>query len=145
MLSPSDPFDLARFIEAQEADYYTALTELRGGRKRSHWIWYIFPQYDGLASSARSRRYAIKSRAEAEAYVQHPVLGARLVECARALLAVKGRSAREILGDPDDLKVRSCATLFSLVMPPGNVMAQLLDKYFNGEPDVRTLQLVAEH
>jgi uncharacterized protein (DUF1810 family) len=144
MLSPSDPFDLARFVEAQEADYYTALTELRAGRKRSHWIWYIFPQYAGFASSSRSKRYAIKSRAEASAYVQHPVLGPRIEECAKALLAVKNRSAREILGDPDDLKVRSCATLFALVLPPGNVMEQVLDKYYEGAPDVRTLELMGE-
>jgi uncharacterized protein (DUF1810 family) len=95
-----DPHDLSRFVQAQEGDYGQALAEIRGGRKRSHWMWYIFPQFDGLGSSAMSRRYSIKSRAEAEAYLAHPVLGPRLRECAEAALGVEGRSASEIFAPP---------------------------------------------
>ena len=116
-----DPHDLGRFVEAQRDDYEQALAEIRGGRKRSHWMWYIFPQYDGLGSSSTSRRYAIKSVAEAEAYLRHPVLGPRLVDCAEAVVGVEGRSAHDIFGSPDDLKLRSSATLFACVSPPGSV------------------------
>jgi uncharacterized protein (DUF1810 family) len=130
-----DPEGLTRFVLAQEADYETALSEIRSGRKRSHWMWYIFPQYEGLGQSAMSRRYAIRSRAEAEAYLLHPVLGPRLIECAEAVVGVEGRSAAEIFGSPDDMKLRSCATLFACVSPPGSVFHRLLDKYFRGERD----------
>jgi uncharacterized protein (DUF1810 family) len=136
------PDDLTRFVLAQEADYETALSEIRSGRKRSHWMWYIFPQYEGLGSSAISRRYAIRSRAEAKAYLMHPVLGPRLIECAEAVVSVEGRSAFEIFGHPDDMKLRSCATLFALVSTPGSVFERLLDKYFRGEPDAETLRLL---
>jgi uncharacterized protein (DUF1810 family) len=134
--------DLTRFVLAQEADYETALSEIRSGRKRSHWMWYIFPQYEGLGSSAMSRRYAIRSRAEAEAYLMHPVLGPRLLECAEAVVSVEGRSAFEIFGHPDDMKLRSCATLFATVSPPGSVFERMLDKYFRGERDAETLRLL---
>ena len=107
----ADPHDLSRFVQAQAADYARALDEIRSGRKRSHWMWYIFPQFAGLGSSPTSRRYAIKSLAEAEAYLRHPVLGPRLRACAEAVLAVEGRSASEIFGTPDDMKLRSSATL----------------------------------
>jgi len=137
-----DPHDLARFVRAQERDYARALAELRSGRKRSHWMWYVFPQYDGLGSSATSKRFAIKSLEEARAYLRHPVLGPRLGECAQALLDLEGRSAFEILGSPDDLKLRSCATLFASVSAPGSVFERLLGKYFQGEPDERTLRLI---
>lgn len=137
------PDDLTRFVLAQEADYETALSEIRNGRKRSHWMWYIFPQYEGLGSSAMSRRYAIRSRAEAEAYMRHPVLGPRLIECAEAVVGVEGRLAFEIFGSPDDMKLRSCATLFATVSPPGSVFDRLLDKYFQGERDAETLRLMS--
>ena len=127
-----DPHDLARFVEAQRDDYEQALAEIRGGRKRSHWMWYIFPQFDGLGFSSTSRRYAIKSVAEAEAYLRHPVLGPRLVECAEALLHLEGRSASEIFGSPDDMKLRSCATLFARVSPAGSVFERLLAEVFPG-------------
>ena len=137
-----DPFDLARFVRAQEGEYGRALAELRGGRKRSHWMWYIFPQLAGLGSSETSRRYAIRSIDEARAYLEDPVLGPRLRECGEAVLGVEGRSAREILGSPDDLKLRSCATLFARASPPGSVFERLLARYFGGEPDPATLRLL---
>lgn len=139
-----DPYDLHRFVQAQEGDYERALSEIGGGRKRSHWMWYIFPQYEGLGFSSISRRYAIKSVNEAEAYLQHPVLGPRLAECAAAALRVEGRSASEIFGSPDDLKLRSSATLFAYVSPAGSVFSQLLEKFFQGQPDKRTLELIGQ-
>ena len=129
-------------MRAQQHDYERALSEIRSGRKRSHWMWYVFPQYDGLGLSATSRRYAIKSPAEARAYLRHPILGPRLVECAEAALGVEGASAREIFGSPDDVKLRSCATLFASVSPPRSVFERLLDKYFGGERDDHTLRLL---
>ena len=137
-----DPFKLNRFVQAQERDYERALTEIRSGRKVSHWMWYIFPQFDGLGFSPTSRWYSIKSLAEAEAYLGHPVLGPRLVECAEAALGAEGRSAFEIFGSPDEMKLRSCATLFACVSPPGSVFERLLDKYFQGERDEKTLRLL---
>lgn len=137
-----DPRDLERFVRAQADDYDRALAEIRGGRKRSHWIWYIFPQVEGLGFSAMSRRYAIRSLDEARAYLAHPTLGPRLVECAEAALGVPGRSATEIFGSPDDMKLRSCATLFALVSPTDSPFARLLDRYFGGERDGRTLQVL---
>ena len=137
-----DPFGLARFVEAQADSYDRALAEVRAGRKRSHWMWYIFPQFAGLGFSSMSRRYAINSRAEAEAYLQHPVLGPRLVACCEAALAVEGRSAYEIFGSPDDLKLRSCATLFAAVTPAGSVFDRLLQKFFAGVRDDATLRLL---
>jgi uncharacterized protein (DUF1810 family) len=140
--SGADPYDLARFVRAQEPDYDQALSEIRGGRKRSHWMWYIFPQFDGLGVSSTSRQYAIKSVAEAEAYLRHPVLGPRLLESVQAVLGVEGRSALEVFGSPNDMKLRSCATLFSCVSPAGSVFEQLLDRYFGGERDDKTLRLI---
>ena len=137
-----DPHDLDRFVQAQEGDHARALAEVRAGRKRSHWMWYIFPQLDGLGSSATARRYAIKNLAEARAYLGHPVLGPRLVECAEAALGVEGRSAFEIFGSPDDMKLRSCATLFACVSPAGSVFHRLLDRYYQGKSDDKTLQLL---
>ena len=137
-----DPHDLERFARAQENEFAQALAEIRSGRKRSHWMWYIFPQLDGLGSSPTSRRYSIKSVAEADAYLRHPVLGPRLLEGAEAALRVEGRSALEIFGSPDDLKLRSCATLFARVSPAGSVFERLLDKYFQGVRDSRTLRLL---
>jgi uncharacterized protein (DUF1810 family) len=140
--SDGDPHDLRRFSEAQESVYETALSELRDGRKRSHWMWFVFPQFAGLGSSATSRHFAIRSADEARAYLAHPVLGPRLVECADAVLAVTGRSAHEIFGSPDDLKLRSSATLFASVSPPGSVFERLLDTYFGGRRDDATLRLI---
>jgi uncharacterized protein (DUF1810 family) len=137
-----DPHELERFVEAQRGDYDRALAEIRGGRKRSHWMWYVFPQLDGLGSSPMARRYAIKSAAEAVAYLRHPVLGPRLVACAEAAFGVEGRTAHDIFGSPDDVKLRSCATLFAQVSLPGSVFHRLLDRYFAGQPDPRTLELL---
>lgn len=138
----NDPYDLDRFVQAQRHCYEQALSEIRAGRKRSHWMWFVFPQLAGLGRSPTSREYSITTLAEAEAYLQHPVLGPRLTECAEAVLAVEGRSAHDIFGSPDDLKLRSCATLFAIVSPPGSVFHRLLDRYFRGEPDARTRQLL---
>ena len=137
-----DPFDLNRFVEAQEGVYKCALTEIRSGRKRSHWMWFIFPQFDGLGYSATSKRFSIKSLAEAEAYLKHPVLGSRLRECCEAALGVSGRSAFETFGSPDDMKLRSCATLFAYVSAPDSVFHRLLDTYFHGDHDDATLRLI---
>jgi uncharacterized protein (DUF1810 family) len=134
--------DLERFVRAQERTYPTALAEVRSGRKRSHWMWYVFPQIAGLGFSETSRHYAIRDTAEASAYLEHPMLGPRLIECFEAALSVDGRTAHEIFGSPDDLKFCSCATLFACVAPPGSVFQRALDKYFGGEGDPRTLELV---
>ena len=139
----SDPYDLERFVQAQRGDYERALAELKSGRKRSHWMWYIFPQFAGLGVSPTSQRYAVKSAGEARAFLDHPVLGQRLVDCTEALLAIQGRSALEILGSPDDMKLRSCATLFASVSPPHSVFHRIIDRYFQGRPDERTLGLIA--
>src|SRR3954452_4165201 len=137
-----DPHDLNRFLEAQAGDYDRALAEIKAGRKRSHWMWYIFPQVEGLGFSSMSRRYSIKSLDEARAYLDHPVLGRRLVECAEAALGVEGRSAYEIFGSPDDMKLRSSVTLFSRAAPADSVFSRLLDKFFDARPDGKTLGLL---
>jgi uncharacterized protein (DUF1810 family) len=138
----NDPYDLGRFLRAQEGDYHQALSEIMSGRKRSHWMWYIFPQFDGLAISSTSKLYSIKSIDEARAYLAHPVLGPRLLKCAEAVVGVDNRSATEIFGSPDDLKLRSCATLFASVSPPDSVFDRILEKYFSGERDGKTLRLL---
>jgi uncharacterized protein (DUF1810 family) len=140
----NDPFDLSRFLKAQEHDYERALSEIKGGEKRTHWMWYIFPQIDGLAFSSTSKHYAIKSIEEAKAYLDHPVLGPRLLECAEAVVRVEGRTATEIFGSPDDLKLRSCATLFASVSPSGSVFHRLLAKYYESSSDEKTLRLLAK-
>jgi uncharacterized protein (DUF1810 family) len=137
-----DPYDLNRFVRAQEDDYEQALSEIKHGQKRTHWMWYIFPQIAGLAFSSISKHYSIESLEEAIAYLEHPVLGPRLLECAEAAVRVEGRSAWEIFGSPDDLKLRSCATLFACVTPTGSVFERLLAKYYGGEHDDRTLGLL---
>lgn len=139
-MTEDDPHELRRFLQAQDGIYATALTELQSGRKRSHWMWFVFPQIEGLGSSPLAQRYAIGSAAEAEAYIRHPILGPRLVECAEAVLSVAGRSAHEIFGSPDDMKVKSCATLFAAVSPAGSVFERLLDRYFAGERDQATIR-----
>jgi uncharacterized protein (DUF1810 family) len=140
--SLEDPHDLVRFVEAQDSHYVQALAEIKSGRKRTHWMWYIFPQIDGLAFSSTSKRYSIKSVEEAKAFLNHPVLGPRLLECMEAVLRVEGRSAVDIFCSPDDLKLRSCATLFASVSPPDSVFERVLDKYYKGERDGKTLQLL---
>jgi uncharacterized protein (DUF1810 family) len=142
MTIAQDPYDLERFVRAQESDYERALAEIRSGRKHSHWMWYVFPQIDGLGFSSMSKRFSIKSVGEAQAYLDHPVLGPRLLECAEAALHVEGRSAMEIFGSPDDLKLQSSATLFACVSPPGSVFDRLLGRYYRGVRDPRTLQLL---
>ncbi len=137
-----DPHDLIRFVEAQNGVYDQALAELRGRRKRTHWMWYIFPQIDGLAFSSTSRRYSIKGIEEAKEYLNHPVLGPRLLECMQALVRIEGPSAADIFGSPDDLKLRSCATLFAIVSPADSVFQRVLEKYYPGGPDGKTLQLL---
>lgn len=136
------PSGLQRFLDAQEPAWSDALAEVRGGRKRSHWMWFVFPQLAGLGSSSMARHYAIRDLAEAREYLAHPVLGARLREIMAAAAAVPGRSALEVFGSPDDLKLHSSATLFSLVSPAGSPFHQVLERYFGGEPDPATLRLL---
>jgi uncharacterized protein (DUF1810 family) len=138
----NDIYDLDRFLRAQQGDYERALSEITSGQKRTHWMWYIFPQLDGLALSPTAKRYAIKSVEEARAYLEHPILGPRLLDCAEAVVRVEGRSATEIFGSPDDLKLKSCATLFSIVAPAGSVFDRLLEKYYRGARDGKTLELL---
>jgi uncharacterized protein (DUF1810 family) len=139
---PADPFDLARFVVAQEENYADALAEIRDGCKVSHWMWYVFPQFAGLGHSGMAQRYAIRSLAEAEAYLAHPLLGPRLVECCESLLAVDGKTAHAIFGTPDDLKLRSSVSLFAAVCPPGSVFERVLVRHYSGRPDERTLRLI---
>lgn len=142
MTDSTDRYDLARFVDAQSHLYEQVLNELKAGRKRSHWMWFIFPQLEGLGVSATARHYAISSLDEARAYLAHPLLGARLLECCRLVNALEGRSAHEIFGSPDDLKLRSCVTLFSRAAPQEPLFKQLLDKYYQGMADERTLELL---
>jgi len=143
-MTDDDQYDLRRFVAAQDAagTYDRATAELRGGRKTSHWMWFIFPQIAGLGYSPASRIYAITSLDEARAYLAHPVLGARLIECATILTRVPGRSAKQILGEVDALKLRSCITLFMHAAPDEPVFRQVLDRYFDGVPDPATEQLI---
>jgi uncharacterized protein (DUF1810 family) len=140
---PEDPYDLGRFVAAQEGCYAEALAELRAGRKRSHWSWYILPQMEGLGSSPLSVRYAIRSLEEAMAYLAHPVLGARLRECVAAMNAHAGVTAGEVLGEIDARKFRSCLTLFDRAAGSESIFGEALNKYFSGEPDAATLALLA--
>lgn len=133
---------LERFIDAQSSMHDQALDEIRGGRKRTHWMWFIFPQFEGLGTSETSRYFAIKSRAEAEAYLAHPVLGRRIRDCAQAVLDVENRSAVEIFGLVDTMKLRSSATLFAAISPPESVFHQIIDRYFDGWHDDTTLELM---
>ena len=135
----SDPYDLQRFLDAQNPVFDRVRAELRRGRKASHWMWSVFPQLRGLGSSALARRYAIASRAEAAAYLEHPVLGTRLRECTRLVNAVAGRAVGEIFGHPDDLKFHSSMTLFARAGADNGVFVDALHKYFAGEPDRATL------
>lgn len=136
----NDPFDLERFVNAQNTVYEQVCAELRAGEKRSHWMWFIFPQLRGLGHSATATAFGIVSRQEAAAYLDHSVLGPRLRECTRLVNLVKGRSIGQILGYPDDLKFRSSMTLFAYVAADNQVFYEALRKYFGGEPDPLTLE-----
>lgn len=135
-----DPFHLARFVEAQAGVHERALAELRAGRKTSHWIWFVFPQVEGLGSSPMAQRYAIGSLEEARAYLEHPQLGPRLKACTAAALEHQDKSAREIFGSPDDLKLRSSLTLFATAAPDEPLFRRALDRFFAGEPDPLTVR-----
>ena len=134
--------NLQRFLDAQARDYAAALAEIKSGRKRSHWMWYVFPQVQGLGFSSTSQHYAIRDLAEAAAYLKHPVLGKRLVEISTALLELAGSDANRVFGSPDDLKLKSSMTLFAAVPGAHAVFAQVLAKYFGGVPDTKTLHLL---
>ena len=137
--------DLERFADAQEDSYEQALLEIKSGQKRSHWMWYIFPQIEGLGHSAAALHYSIRSLAEAKAYLEHPVLGPRLIICVEALLNLENRSANDIFGLLDAKKLRSSATLFAAASPGESTFQQLLSKYFRGEHDPATLRLLKSH
>ena len=137
-----DDFDLRRFVEAQAPVWPQVCSELAAGAKTSHWMWFVFPQLRGLGRSATALHFGLASGAEARAYWCHPLLGARLKEGSQLVVAVAGRSALQIFGPPDDLKLRSCMTLFEAVAPDESVFARALEKYFGGERDARTLELL---
>lgn len=136
----SDPFNLQRFLDAQRTTFDDAISELTRGRKTSHWMWFVFPQITGLGRSDMAQLYAISSREEALAYLAHPVLGQRLRQCVAALLSTSGRSAHEIMGSPDDVKLKSCLTLFAAVAPEEPLFGEALDRFFNGEADEATIE-----
>lgn len=135
-------FDLDRFVEAQNPVYRQALQELLDGRKRSHWMWFIFPQIEGLGFSAMAQKYAIGSKAEAQAYLSHPLLANRLEECVKAMLMHSDRSAHEILGSPDDMKFKSSMTLFAQASAYGPLFVEALDRFYGGERDRKTIALL---
>ncbi|MBO9184345.1 DUF1810 domain-containing protein [Rhizobium sp. L80/93] len=147
MAASTDPHDLDRFVEAQASIYEQALAELLAGAKRSHWMWFVFPQIAGLGTSSMAQRYAIRSKEEALAYISHPLLGKRLTACAQVMLSAGGtanggRSAHAILGSPDDLKFRSSMTLFAAVSGRDSLFQRALDRFFDRIPDDRTLALI---
>lgn len=140
----ADPFALERFVQAQEPLIADIRRELSAGRKRSHWMWFVFPQLRALGRSPTAQHYGIASLAEAQAYMAHPVLGPRLVECAGLVLAVERRSAHEIFGSPDDMKLRSSMTLFAGAAPDTPVFGEVLRRYYNSEPDPKTIELLPQ-
>jgi len=137
-----DPFNLRRFVEAQDLVYRSVISELRAGVKQSHWMWFVFPQIAGLGHSAMADKYAIASLDEAKAYLAHPLLGARLKECTELVLAVTGKTARQILGSPDDMKFRSSMTLFAQAAPNEPLFRDALKKYFDSKDDAATLERI---
>jgi uncharacterized protein (DUF1810 family) len=141
MTSNIDHFDSVRFVSAQEGVYEKALKEIHSGLKESHWIWFVFPQIDGLGSSDMARLYAIRSLEEARAYLAHPVLGMRLIECADAMLSIDGKSALEILGSPDDLKLKSSMTLFETASQETSIFRTVLERFYAGERCKKTLRI----
>jgi uncharacterized protein (DUF1810 family) len=142
-VNSADQFDLQRFTDAQNRVYDTVLAELRAGAKRSHWIWFVFPQLRGLGHSATAVRYSISSVDEARAYLAHPVLGPRLHECARLVAGIDGRSADDIFGWPDNLKVRSSMTLYARASDDNADFRAVLDKFYDGEDDPATVELLS--
>lgn len=134
---------MQRFIEAQQRDYENALAEIKSGRKRSHWMWYIFPQIHGLGFSETSRFYAIKNSQEASAYLHHPLLGKRLIEVSNALLDLDTDDAQSVFGSPDDLKLRSSMTLFASLTKTDSIFQSVLNKFFHGKKDEKTLEILA--
>ncbi len=141
-MTPNDPHDLQRFLDAQERVYGAALAELSHGRKPGHWMWFVFPQVSGLGFSPMATRFGIGSIAQARAYLAHPVLGGRLRECAAVIMRHGGRNAREMLGTPDDLKLRSCMTLFAAIDTPGSEFTGVLDRFYGGQADPLTLEVL---
>ena len=142
-MNKPDPYNLQRFLTAQEEDFECALAELQRGRKESHWIWYIFPQVAGLGHSPMAQEYAIRSRDESVAYLTHPVLSARLQKCCEALLKHHGKKVQDIMGFPDDLKLRSSMTLFATISKPPSIFHTLLDAFYSGQMGQRTLEFLA--
>ncbi len=134
-----DAYNLQRFVEAQEPVFEHVVAELTAGKKMSHWMWFIFPQIEGLGKSATARLYAIHSLAEADAYLRHAILGPRLMQCTSLVNQIEGRSAFMIFGSPDDIKFRSCMSLFAEAVPKPNIFTLALDRYFSGEPDPATM------
>jgi uncharacterized protein (DUF1810 family) len=135
-------YDLQRFVDAQDPVYGQVCAELQAGQKSSHWMWFVFPQFQGLGQSAMAKRYAIASRDEAIDYLAHPVLGPRLRQCTQLMLRHQGKSALQILGTPDDVKFRSCMTLFALVQPGEGLFNDALKKYFAGRADQKTVEML---
>ncbi len=138
----ADPHNLNRFISAQDSIYSQVIAELKNGHKQSHWMWFIFPQIDGLGHSEIAKKYAIKSKEEAVAYLNHPILGQRLIECSEILLAIKSRSAADIFGYPDDLKLKSSMALFADIENANPVFDQIIDQFFAGDKDGKTLNIM---
>ena len=141
-MAKTNPYNLKRFLDAQDEVFEQVCTELREGRKRTHWMWFIFPQLKGLGHSAMAEFYAISSLQEAEAYLSHPVLGARLTQCTELVNQIEGRTVDQIFGSPDNLKFRSCMTLFAQLEADKQLFKDALEKYFGGEVDARTLELL---
>ena len=139
---PDDLYNLDRFVNAQEQIFESVLTELRNGQKRSHWMWFIFPQIDGLGRSPTSKYFSIKSREEAQEYLNHPILGTRLLKCAELLLTIDAKSAREIFGSPDDKKLKASMTLFASIADSKSVFERVLNRYFDGQWDHNTMDLL---
>jgi uncharacterized protein (DUF1810 family) len=139
-MTTTDPYDLQRFVDAQNPVFAQVCAELREGQKKSHWMWFIFPQLRGLGSSQMASKFGISSRQEAEAYRKHPVLGPRLMECTRLVTLVEGRSITQIFGYPDNLKFRSSMTLFANATSENKIFQDVLQKYFAGEPDRLTIE-----
>ena len=137
-----DPFELSRFVKAQDRIYERVLRELKSGRKSTHWMWFVFPQIEGLGYSSTTQYYSIKSKEEARRYLDHPVLGKRLRECTETILALEDLSASSIFGYPDDLKLKSSMTLFASVAEGQSVFNRVLEKYYQGNPDERTVAIL---
>lgn len=135
-------FDLNRFVVAQENVYQTVISELNTGNKQSHWMWFIFPQIDGLGTSTTARFYSIKNIDEASAYLNHPIVGKRLLECSAILLTINDKSADDILGFPDYVKLQSCMTLFSITFPQEKIFKEVLGKYYKDQMDEKTIKII---